>query len=106
MQVDPSNPNEVLWLQQSLHRVLPGRVSVDLHGQYDRMTEKMVGRFQDLHGLPVTGQADAATIAKIEQELAILDGQPFKKKQVPRPALPLQPGDPVDTMNLKHFLRF
>jgi peptidoglycan hydrolase-like protein with peptidoglycan-binding domain len=93
MQVDPSNPDTVLWLQQSLHRVLPGRVSVDLNGQYDHMTEKMVGRFQGQNGLPVTGQADAATIAKIEQELAILDNQPFKKKQLSRPSF--RPGDPI-----------
>jgi Putative peptidoglycan binding domain len=59
------------------------------------MTEKMVGRFQDMHGLPVTGQADVATTTKIEQELAILDGQPFKKKQSAGASLSFQPGDPI-----------
>jgi Putative peptidoglycan binding domain len=57
------------------------------------MTEKMVSRFQEHHALPVTGQADAATIAKIEQELAILDSQPYKKKQLAGAFLSFRPGD-------------
>jgi hypothetical protein len=44
--------------------------------------------------LPVTDEPDDATVAKIEQELAVLDTQPIKKKQRLRPPM-RAPGTPV-----------
>lgn len=94
MQVDPNDPNTVLWLQQSLLRVLPGRNFIEPTGQFDAITHKGVARFQDLHGLPVTGEPDVETATQIEQELVALDGQPFKKKQLSARERPV-PGQSV-----------
>lgn len=83
MQVDLNDPNSVLWLQQSLLRVVLGRVFVEPTGTYDPPTRKTVSNYQAQNDLPVTGEADAATIKKIEDDLVVLDSQPYKRKQPP-----------------------
>jgi peptidoglycan hydrolase-like protein with peptidoglycan-binding domain len=94
MQVDPNNPDTVLWLQQSLLRVVLGRVFVFPSGEYDNLTYKAVRIYQEQNDLPVTGDPDAATITKIEQDIAQLDGQPYKMKRGPE-RIWGRPGDPV-----------
>lgn len=64
------------------------------NGEYDALTRKAVKNFQEQNALPITGEPDADTVARIEQELAILDSQPFKKKQRPLPPIG-NPGDPL-----------
>lgn len=96
MQVDPNDPNSVLWLQQSLLRVVLGRVFVEPTGTYDAPTLKAVSSYQEQNGLPVTGQADAATIHKIEQDLVVLDNQPYKRKQPPMRFPSGAPGTPIN----------
>jgi peptidoglycan hydrolase-like protein with peptidoglycan-binding domain len=94
MHVDLNNPNAVLWLQQSLLRVVQGYVYLVTNGEFDALTRKAVHNFQEQNGLPLTSEPDTETVARIEQELAVLDAQPYKKKQ----RLPLpkgKPGDPV-----------
>jgi len=81
MQVDLNDPNSVLWLQQALMRVLPGRVHLNPTGQYEVETRKMVRVYQQQNNLPQTGEPDAVTVQKIAQDLAQLDRSPFKKKQ-------------------------
>jgi peptidoglycan hydrolase-like protein with peptidoglycan-binding domain len=94
MQVDLNNSNSVLWLQQALARVIPWHVQIDPTGEFDSATRKAVGVFQSQNNLPRTNAPDAETVAKIEQELAVLDAQPYKKKR--RPPTPMgKPGDPV-----------
>jgi peptidoglycan hydrolase-like protein with peptidoglycan-binding domain len=95
MQVDKNDPNSVLWLQQALMRVSPGHAYIPPTGAYDAITIKVVTNFQRFSKLPETGEPDAETVARIEQELAVLDAQPYKKKRVER-TLPVgKPGDQV-----------
>lgn len=96
MQVDLDDPNTVLWLQQALPRVLAWRTYIDPTGEYDQPTRKGVTNFQTMNGIPATGEPDAATVARIEHELAVLDSQPYKKKRLPETSRPpFKPGDPV-----------
>jgi Putative peptidoglycan binding domain len=78
--IDTNDPVFVLWLQQSLARVLLGHSYLDPTGQFDNATIKGVLRYQIENKLPQTG-LDDATVAKIKQDLALLDAQPYKKKQ-------------------------
>jgi hypothetical protein len=77
--IDTNDPVFVLWLQQSLARVLLGHSYLDPTGQFDTATIKGVLRYQIENKLPQTG-LDDATVAKIKQDLALLDAQPYKKK--------------------------
>jgi peptidoglycan hydrolase-like protein with peptidoglycan-binding domain len=95
MQVDKNDPNSVLWLQQALMRVLPGRAYIPPTGEYDAITSKVMTNFQQSNNLPMTGEPDAETVVKIEQELTVLDTQPFKKKRVERTLPTGKPGDRV-----------
>lgn len=81
MQVDPNDPDSVLWLQQSLARVIAGRIHIEPTGHYDTMTRKAVETFQRRSALPVTGEVDLVTVQRIEQELEQLDQLGIKKKQ-------------------------
>jgi peptidoglycan hydrolase-like protein with peptidoglycan-binding domain len=85
----------VLWLQQSLLRVVHGYVYLITTGEYDALTRKAVRNFQEQNGLPLTGEPDAPTVARIEQELIVLDAQPYKKKRRGTPLPTGNPGDPV-----------
>jgi Putative peptidoglycan binding domain len=78
--VDTNDPVFVLWLQQALARVLLGHAHLDPTGQFDAATSKGVLRYQIENKLPQTG-LDDATVARIKQDIALLDAQPYKKKQ-------------------------
>jgi peptidoglycan hydrolase-like protein with peptidoglycan-binding domain len=98
MQVDRNDPNSVLWLQQALARVIYWRVSLDPTGEFDSATRKAIGLFQLQNNLSQTLEPDTETIARIEQELAVLDTQPYKKKRQPIRPLPApgtRLGDPI-----------
>jgi lysozyme family protein/peptidoglycan hydrolase-like protein with peptidoglycan-binding domain len=59
----------ILWLQRSLNR-LGADPQLEEDGVSGPKTMGAVSRFQEAHGLPDTGLADAATIAAIERSLA------------------------------------
>jgi len=79
---DINDPTFVLWLQQALARTVLGHVYVDPTGEFDDMTRKAINRYQYENGL-ARGDLNAETIARIEQDIAVLDRQPFKKKRRP-----------------------
>jgi peptidoglycan hydrolase-like protein with peptidoglycan-binding domain len=80
MQIDVNDPVFVLWLQQSLARVLLGHAHLDPTGEFDPATRKAVLRYQIENKLPQT-DLDEAIVARIKQDLAVLDSQPYKKKR-------------------------
>lgn len=59
----------ILWVQRSLNR-LGAEPQLEEDGVSGPKTMREVSRFQEAHGLPDTGLADAATIAAIERSLA------------------------------------
>ena len=67
-QIDPNDRDAVLWLQLALTRLL--RPVPMLHvGTLSPITGKALRMFQHQHSLPVTGEADTATLQKIQQQL-------------------------------------
>ena len=69
MPFDSNDPNSVLWLQNALTR-MPGYAGGPPSGKHDKETHKAIIRYQKRRGLPATGDADADTVQKIEQDLA------------------------------------
>jgi lysozyme family protein/peptidoglycan hydrolase-like protein with peptidoglycan-binding domain len=67
-QPDDELAGSVLWLQQSLNR-LAGNTQLAEDGKNGPRTMAAVSQFQQDHGLPDTGIADAATIAAIQRAL-------------------------------------
>ena len=65
-QIDPNDRDAVVWLQLALARLYSGSVLVH-PGQLDRLTQKALRNFQHQQGLPVTGEADEATLQLIQQ---------------------------------------
>jgi Putative peptidoglycan binding domain len=67
-QIDPNDRDAVLWLQVALSRLL--RPAPMLHvGEFSPLTGKALRVYQQKNSLPVTGEADPATLQKINEQL-------------------------------------
>jgi hypothetical protein len=73
-QIDPADRDAVAWLQLALARLF-GHAPLARIGLLDSLTRRAIAEYQRKHSLPLTGEADAATLQSINQELAALDAK-------------------------------
>jgi hypothetical protein len=73
-QIDPTDRDAVLWLQAALCRVV-GSAFLAHVGDLDSMTRRAIREYQGMRSLPLTGEADTATLQQIGQDLEQLDAR-------------------------------